>query len=251
MRKKELYWVFAVCLMMLSSCLGDTTSRITVGQQEAVYQVRPSRGLVLRDGRLIYSSSINSMRADAGDCFMVEYSFDSSSPELQNSDSLSVELLGTPTEVPLWTSQGTIKSDTLLTDEQYISALGKRSAYIKGRLFLWLDIKEPISQLDSFVMQYDTVNLYTTEEGFRTYNLYLRAVRKSNIVANADSVKVSHTEAFDIESFFNKAVEMETAQGAKAFTVGVNYVSKPNKDTTAVEWSTLELEYQLGNQTEE
>lgn len=251
MRKKDLYWVFAVCLIMLSSCLGDSTTRITVGLQEAVYQVRPSRGLVLRDGRLIYSSSINSLRADAGNCFLVEYSFDSASPELQNSDSLSVELLGTPAEVPLWTSEGTVKSDTLLTDEQYISTIGSRTAYIKGRLFLWPTLTEPESQVDSFVMHYDTVNWYTTADGFRTYNLYLRAIRKSEIPADADSVKVPHTEAFDIERFFNKALEMETANNAEKLTIAINYVAKPNKDTTAVEWSVLELDYQLENKTGE
>lgn len=251
MRKKDLYWVFAVCFIMLSSCLGDSNLRITVGQQEAVYQVRPSRGLVLRDGRLIYSSGINSLRADAGDCFMVEYSFDSSSPELQNSDSLSVELIGNPKEVPLWKSEGTVKSDTLLTDEQYISKIGNRTAYIKGRLFLWPELMELKSQVDSFVMHYDTVNMYTTEDGFRTYNLYLRAIRKSEIPEKADSVLVPHTEAFDVESFYNKALEMETANKAKTLTIAVNYVAKPNKDTTAVEWSTLELSYKLESETEE
>lgn len=251
MRKKDLYWVFAVCFIMLSSCLGDSNLRITVGQQEAVYQVRPSRGLVLRDGRLIYSSGINSLRADAGDCFMVEYSFDSSSPELQNSDSLSVELIGNPTEVPLWMSEGTVKSDTLLTDEQYIAKVGNRTAYIKGRLFLWPELKELKSQVDSFVMHYDTVNMYTTVDGFRTYNLYLRAIRKSEIPEKADSVLVPHTEAFDVENFYNKALEMATANNEKTLSITVNYVAKPNKDTTAVEWSTLELSYKLENETEE
>lgn len=251
MRKKDLYWVFAVCFIMLSSCLGDSNTRITVGQQEAVYQVRPSRGLVLTGGRLIYSSSINSLRADAGDCFMVEYSFDSSSPELQNSDSLSVELLGEPTEVPLSTLEGTVYSDTLLTDEQYIAKIGTRTPYIKGRLFLWPEIKEPVNQRDSFVMHYDSVKLYTTVEGYRTYNLYLRAIRKSEIPENADSVSVVHTEAFDIESFFNKALEIETANQSKKLNIAINYVAKPNKDTTAVEWSTLDLSYDLEKGTEE
>lgn len=251
MRKKDLYWVFAVCFIMLSSCLGDSNTRITVGLQEAVYQVRPSRGLVLNGGRLIYSSSINSLRADAGDCFMVEYSFDSSSPELQDSDSLSVELLGEPKVVPLWTLEGTVKSDTLLRDEQYITKIGERKPYIKGRLFLWPQLNEPESQRDSFVMHYDSVNMYTTADGFRTYNLYLRAIRKSDIPEKADSVSVIHTEAFDIERFFNKALEMETANQSKKLTIAVNYVAKPNKDTTAVEWSVLELEYPLVNGTEE
>lgn len=251
MRKKDLYWVFAVCFIMLSSCLGDSNTRMTVGLQEAVYQVRPSRGLVLRDGRLIYSSSINSLRADAGDCFLVEYSFDTSSPELQGSDSLSVELLGEPEEVPLWMSESTANSDTLMTDEQYIAKIGTRTPYIKGRLFLWPEIKEPKGQRDSFVMHYDSDKLYTTTEGYRTYNLYLRAIRKSDIPENADSVSVTHIDAFDIESFYNKALEIETANQSKEFSIAVNYVAKLNKDTTAVEWSTLELTYKLGNGTEE
>lgn len=101
-------------------------------------------------------------------------------------------------------------------------------------------------------MHYDSVNLYKTTDGFRTYNLYLRAIRKSEIPADAglDNWCLIR-EAFDIESFFNKALEMETANQSKTLTIAVNYVAKPNKDTTAVEWSVLELNYDLENGTEE
>lgn len=44
---------------------------------------------------------------------------------------------------------------------------------------------------------------------------------------------------------------METANNAEKLTIAINYVAKPNKDTTAVEWSVLELDYQLENKTGE
>lgn len=241
MRKYSLYWVFAVCLLMLSSCLGDGSTQITVGWQEAVYQVRPARGLVLKDGRLIYSQQINSMSADGGDCFLVQYEFDSASPELSRNDSLEVELLENPITIPLWTAEKTVISDTILTDEQYISAIRPRTAYIKGRLFLWTEIREPESQEDSLVMSYNPEQLYTTEDGYKTYNLYLRAVKKSVEATDTLPVTVVHTDAFDIEEFFNSVKAIEEQSNSTAFAIAVNYASGHNKDTTAVSWASPRL----------
>lgn len=50
MKNKELYSIFIVCLLMMSSCLGDTNTQITVGEQEAVYQTRPTQGFFLGMG---------------------------------------------------------------------------------------------------------------------------------------------------------------------------------------------------------
>lgn len=241
MKKYSLYWVFAVCLLMLSSCLGDGSTQITVGWQEAVYQMRPARGLVLKDGRLIYSQQINSLSADGGDCFLVQYGFDSASPELTGKDSLQVELLDNPISLPLWTAEKTVISDTILTDEQYISTVRPRTAYIKGRLFLWSEIREPESQVDSLVMSYNPDQLYTTEDGYRTYNLYLRAVRKSVVETDTVPATMVHTDAFDIEDFFNSAKAIEEQDNATEFTIAINYASGHNKDTTAVNWATPRL----------
>lgn len=241
MRKYSLYWVFAVCLLMLSSCLGDGSTQITVGWQEAVYQVRPARGLVLKDGRLIYSQQINSLSADGGDCFLVQYEFDSASPELTKKDSLAVNLIEQPITIPLWTTEKTVISDTILTDEQYISTVRPRTAYIKGRLFLWSEIKEPESQVDSLVMSYNPNQLYTEEDGYRTYNLYLRAVNQSVEAGDTIPATVVHTDAFDIEEFFNSAKAIEEQKNATEFTIAVNYASGHNKDTTAVSWATPRL----------
>ncbi len=241
MRKRELYWIFAVCMLMLSSCLGETNTQITVGLQEAVYQINPARGFILKDGRLIYSSQINSVNADHGDCFLVEYSFDTSNPELQASDSLEVELLGQPVPIPLWPLDQATLVDTILTNEQYISTIRTRTPYIKGRLFLWTEMKEPESQVDSLVMSYDPDELYTEAEGIRQYNLYLRAVRKS--VEENDTIPVTmvHTDAFVIEDFFNKALEIEKTHNSEELNIAVNYASGHNKDTTAVNWSRSSL----------
>lgn len=64
--------------------------------------------------------------------------------------------------------------------------------------------------------------------------------RKSEISADADSVKVTHTEAFDIERFFNKALEMETANNAEKLLLQLIMLQNPIRHNVAVEWSTLD-----------
>lgn len=237
MKKKELYSVFAVCLMMLSSCLGDTNTQITVGEQEAVYQVQPDRGLIIKDGRLLYSSQISSLSADGGDCFLVEYSFDSSSPQLQNSDSLSVTLMST-TEVDLWNLDDKPSGDAVLEDEQLTSSIQKRMAYIRGRLFLWTNLREPRSQRDSFIMSYDPANMFETADGKRTYNLYLRAVKKAVDEGDETAIALYYPNAFNIEEYFNEIRAKEEAQGGDTLRIAVKFASRFNKDTTQVEWTT-------------
>ena len=59
MKKKELYSILMICLLMFSSCLGDTNTRITVGEQEAVYQSRPTKGFYVDGGRFLYGSNLS------------------------------------------------------------------------------------------------------------------------------------------------------------------------------------------------
>ena len=82
MKNKELYSIFIVCLLMMSSCLGDTNTQITVGEQEAVYQTRPTQGFFVEGGRFLYGTNLG-VSGNNGDCFLIQYSFDSAAPELQ------------------------------------------------------------------------------------------------------------------------------------------------------------------------
>ena len=250
MKNKELYSILIVCLMMLSSCLGDTNTRITVGEQEAVYQVRPTKGFYVKDGRFLYDSNL-SVSGDGGDCFLIEYSFDSSAPELQGSDSLSIELIGNPISVPLWPLDSQWTDTTkVLKNEVLTESLLKRNAYIRGRLFLWSNHTETESQQDSFMMSYDPEKMYTAENGKRIYNLYLRAIKKvtekeegsegeegTEPTEEEKTVKVLITNAFNIEEFYNKAKAFEEENGEKEVAIAINYASAYNKDTTACLWS--------------
>lgn len=258
MKKRELYCIFAVCLLMLSSCLGDSNVRITVGLQEAVYQARPS-GFFARDGRFLYGSNLG-VNGDTGDCFLIEYSFDSSSPELQNSDSLSIEMLGySPVDLwPLdnrWTDTTKVLNNEVLTE----SLLG-RNVYINGRLFLWTNHTEAEeNQVDSFMISYNPEQLYTTENNTRIYNLYLRAVKQVDEEEEEDgegstvetAVRVLRTNAFNIEAFYNQARQSEEKMGSDTLNIAINYAAAFNKDTTACLWNKTEpIKFLLNNRSE-
>ena len=256
MKKKELYSILMICLLMLSSCLGDTNTRITVGEQEAVYQSRPTKGFYVDGGRFLYGSNL-SVTGDTGDCFLIEYSFDSAAPEVQGTDSLSIELIEQPVSVPLWPLDSQMTDTTkILNNEVLTESLLGRKAYIKGRLFLWSNHTETESQQDSFMLSYNPEKMYTIEEGKRIYNLYLRAIKKvtkpeegsgddnkeegEGTTETEKTVKVLITNAFNIEEFFDKAKVQEEEKGEKGLSIAINYASAYNKDTTACLWSTTE-----------
>ncbi len=242
MGKKELYGILMICCLLLTSCLGDSSARITMGEQEAVYQSYSTKGFYVSDGRFLYGTNL-SVTGDTGDCFLIEYSFDSADSELQDSDSLYVELEGQPIGVSLWSSDSNITDTTRVMENEVLtkSLLG-RKAYIAGRLFLWSNHTEFQSQQDSFMISYDSDNMYTEEEGKRIYNLYLRVKRNTAEQENSDETakSVLVTNAFDISEFFSKAKNKEEAMGATELFVAIHYASAYNKDTTACLWSVTE-----------
>lgn len=268
MKKRELYCIFAVCLLMLSSCLGDSNVRITVGLQEAVYQARPS-GFFARDGRFLYGSNLG-VSGDDGDCFLIEYSFDSSSPELQNSDSLSIEMLGY-SPVDLWPLDNRM-TDTLvvLKNEILTESLLGRNVYIDGRLFLWSNHTEAEeNQVDSFMISYNPEQLYTTKNNTRIYNLYLRAVKQVTEEEGGDggdgegseeggddptigtAVRVLRTNAFNIEAFYDQARQSEERMGGDTLNIAINYAAAYNKDTTACIWDATDpIRFPLNRRSE-
>lgn len=266
MKKRELYSLFTVCLLMLSSCLGDTNTRITMGEQEAVYQVRPTKGFYIKDGRFLYGSDL-SVNGDGGDCFLIEYSFDSSSPQLQESDSLKIELTANPVSVPLWPldNQWTDTTKVLQNEVLTESFLG-RSIYIRGRLFLWSNHTETEAQQDSFMLSYNPANLYIMQEdGQRIYNLYFRVIKQVTDTGEGDTgeegdnettdnekkVKMLNLNAFDIQEFFDKAKTIEQQKGGQLVNIAINYAFAYNKDTTACLWNvTKPISITLGGLTE-
>lgn len=242
MKEKGLYVVLMILGLLLTSCLGDTHTRITMGVQEAVYQSLSSKGFRVSDGRFLYGSNLG-VTADDGDCFLIEYSFDAADSDLKGSDSLAIEMEAQPVEVSLW-SLSEEMTDTLavLDGEVLTKSLLGRKAYIAGRLFLWSNHSEVSGQQDSFMISYDPENMCREEDGKRIYNLYLRAVKTASASdeESTSTETVLKTNAFDIEAFFLKAKEREIAMGETELTLGIRYASAYNKDTTECVWSTAE-----------
>ncbi len=237
---KMLYSVLAVCVCLLTSCLGDTNTHITVGMQEAVYQTTPQKGFYIKDGRFLYGNNV-SVGAEEGDCFLIEYSFDSSSSELRESDSLSIELLRT-VDVPLWkTENQLIDTTTVYTNEVLTESFLVRNAFINNRLFLWSNHRLNEALRYQFLLSYDAANMYTTVGDKRVYPLYLRVMEEVSEDETEDvSTRVLATNAFQIEEFYNQAKTMEQARGEQSLYIVVRYVSGVSGDGYTGVWNSTE-----------
>lgn len=254
MKNKELYSIFIVCLLMMSSCLWDTNTQITVGEQEAVYQTRPTQGFFVEGGRFLYGTNLG-VSGNNGDCFLIQYSFDSAAPELQNSDSLSIELIENPVPVDLWpVDKNWTDTTVVLKDEMLTKAITGRDFYIRGRLFLWSTHTVVENQKDSFMISYNPENLYTQEDGKRIYNLYLRAIARIEVGEGEELPKgqqLNLVNAFSVEEFYNMVSALEEEKGSNTFSIAINYASAFNKDTTACIWDRTEpIEYKINSRTE-
>ena len=231
MKNKELYSIFIVCLLMMSSCLGDTNTQITVGEQEAVYQTRPTQGFFVEGGRFLYGTNLG-VSGNNGDCFLIQYSFDSAAPELQNSDSLSIELIENPVPVDLWpVDKNWTDTTVVLKDEMLTKAITGRDFYIRGRLFLWSTHTVVENQKDSFMISYNPENLYTQEDGKRIYNLYLRAIARIEVGEGEELPKgqqLNLVNAFSVEEFYNN----NTPRKAATVTSPINGYIKRDKNSS-------------------
>lgn len=239
MKKKVVYSVFALCLLILSSCLGDPATSLTLANQAGVVSTQPLKVIYVKGGDVISSEEFQKANVDNGECVLVDYSIDMGlAPNTQDGVTYKPATIyeNVLYEVPQWVMFNSL-GDTVqpVKNELTLSQLQTRFAYIQGRLFLFPEIaNHQTTQIDSFSLSYNPAQQIGED---KIYDLYLRSIKLF-----ADTLKKQTLIipcAFDIQKFINSAQAVE-ASGQQVVKVRLNYVSAFNKDTTKLMWKSID-----------
>lgn len=239
MKKRVVYSVFALCLLMLSSCLGDPATSLTLANQAGVVRTQPLKVVYVKGGDVVSSEEFQKANVDDGECILFDYSIDMSlAPNTQEGITYRTATIydNVMTEVsqwPMFTSLGdTVKP---ATDELTLSLLQSRFSYIQGRLFLFTEMaSHQTNQVDSFSLSYNPAQPVGEDN---TYDLYLRSIMLTAGTEQGKSMIIPC--AFDIQKFMSSAKAVE-ANGQQVVKVRLNYVSAFDKDTTKVIWKSID-----------
>ena len=119
-------------------------------------------------------------------------------------------------------------------NELTLSSLQARSAYIKGNLFLFTEIKNhDVNQKDSFALSYDPLQRLGVDQ---VYSLYLRTFSLEEQSQTNQTMIVPC--AFDIEDFINAVSEKN---GTDEIKFRINYASAFGKDSLSVVWKSSDI----------
>lgn len=240
MKKMVLYGAFSGCLLLLSSCLGDPATSLTLTNQTGVVGLKPFKVVYVKGGQVVSSDDFQKAPVDEGECILFDYAIDPSAPEnTEGAEAYKSATIyeNTITEVFQWPVLNAL-GDTVVPvkNELTLSLVQQRYSYIKGKLFLFTEMNgHKPAQLDSFSLSY---NLGQSLNNRNEYDLYLRTIQlKGDTVAGKSMVIPC---AFDLEDFIAKA---KTSQEGNVDVVRfrINYVSGFNKDTTARVWASSEV----------
>ncbi|MBQ4161412.1 MAG: hypothetical protein IJD84_00730 [Parabacteroides sp.] len=242
MKKKGLYGIIALCLLMLSSCLGDPATSLTMANQAGVVATNagPGKVIYVKGGEVITSESFQNANVEDGECILFDYSIDYGATEnVDGGDAVGYMTAtiyeNTITEVARWNIYSTL-SDTAKVEanELTLSSLQSRSAYIKGNLFLFTEIKNHVAnQRDSFALSYDPLQHL---DGDQIYSLYLRSFLKEGQPEVGQTMIVPC--AFDINDFVNT---VSVKNGTDEVKFRIHYASAFGKDSLSITWKSSDV----------
>lgn len=240
MRKIRLYGVFAISLLMLSSCLGDPASTLSLSLQPGVVEVDSVKVIDVKGGQVISSEAFQKQSVSSGDCCLVDFTYDSSVP-VSEYGYLPADITRYQ-EVADWQLFTTLTDTTkVLDNELLLTASYARYAYIRGQFFFFSDLGGyQNGQEDSLSLSYNPAQAVTVDsKDGRFYNLYLRIIKKKE--GTGDAKVLFSANAFDIEDFVKKIAIEENAAGMEEVRFKVNYASGFNKDTTKCQWASSSI----------
>lgn len=235
MRKTVLYGVFAFCLLLMSSCLGDPATNFTISNAAGVVRIdggKLDKKVYVKGGQVVSSDDFQKANVENNECILFDYSIDYSSGENTGKGDSAVMTAtiyeNTIKEVNQWVLFNTLTDTSIVVPKELtLSTLQKRFDYIQGRLFLFAEMSNhKTNQLDSFSLSYNPNEVLGAD---RVYNLYLRTILQETDTTAGKSMIIPC--AFDIQSLVNSA----SGQGGdtKEVNFRINYVTGFQKDTTA------------------
>ncbi len=235
-------WVFG--LLVLASCLGDPATNVTLSNAAGVVKIgggKQEKVIHVKGGQIISSDDFQKAEVEDGECILLDYSIDYGAGENANGGAQNGYLTATiytqrMTKVDKWKLSAAL-SDTVSvqTNEQTISSLQTRCAFIEGNLFLFTQIANHTeNQVDSFSLSFNPNQVSGSE---RIYELYLRSIVKTQ--ENAKGSAMIIPGAFDIQELVKKAGG--TVSNPQEIKFRVHYVSGFAKDSTQCIWQTSDI----------
>jgi len=235
--------IFAGCLLLLTSCLGDPATSLTMANQAGVVVTSPKKMIYLKGGDIVSSDAFQDVSVDDGECVLVDYSIDYSAADNANGGTTNGYYTATIYPSSLTKVDkgdfiiGTVDTLGVRANELTVKALQSRCAYIRGQFFLFAELaNHPSDEKDQFMLSCNP-NQPTTDN---VYTLYLRVVK--NVASSTTSTSTMIIPyAFPIENFIRTAKTSTDKDGNTVVKFHVNYVSSFSTDTTYCNWSTSEL----------
>lgn len=231
MEKKVLYGIVAFGLSMLSSCLGDPATSLTLANQAGVVGTEPLKVVYVKGGDIVSSEDFQKANVDDGECILLDYSIDMGLAGITDNGityKAATIYQNTIKEVPQWPLSNQL-TDTVtpVKNEQSLSTVQARSAFIQGKLFLFTEMSDHgPSQVDSFALSYDPAQKLGDQ---KIYDLYLQMIKIKPDTLPGKSMTVPC--AFDLQEFVRNAATTQEG-GVEQIKFRINYASGFNKDTT-------------------
>lgn len=247
MKKIKMFYAGGMlgCLVVLSSCLGDAATQLTMANQAGVVTTQLSsagKAVYVKGGDVISSEDFQSANVADGQCILFDYSIDYGAAVNADGGAAQGYMTATIydstiTEVEQWVLHSVLSDTTrALSGELLLSSLYARTAYIRGMLFLFTVISDhPTEQQDSFSLSYDA-HRQVGADG--VHELYLRAIRT---VAAPDSVSGESMIipcAFRIQSFVDSVAQ---ADGTEEVSFRINYARSFGLDSLTVNFGTSDV----------
>ncbi|RHJ77905.1 hypothetical protein [Parabacteroides sp. AM08-6] len=240
MKRSVIYSVLAICLLMLSSCLGDPATSLTLANQAGVIGLQPRKVVYVKGGDVLSSEDFQKANVDDGECILFDYAIDMGLGDVTE-DGITFKTAtiyeNTITEVDQWPMFNNLGDTTKPADNELtLSLLQSRYAYIRGKLFLFTEMSNhKPAQLDSFALSYNPAQSIGDE---KIYDFYLRTICLEDDTLSGRSMIIPC--AFDIQNFVD-AANVSQEDGTDVIRFRINYVSGFDKDTTKCMWKSSDV----------
>lgn len=235
--------ILMMAVLMFTSCLGDGNNSIT----------RTNAGVIRMDSKTfrnvmdlseyesIYSPAFANMTPGAC-CYAyyeLDYDLAENSNEMVKANGYYTVTVMQKEEVDQFYMLNSLTDTTkLMVKETPITnpVYENGGSYVKGRLFITHQIKQPEDQKTVYNLSYDPQfeNIEKGTSGNRTYDIFLRATINSE--GSKTSEEKLYSYAYNMDDFFKRVANIEKGLGNKTFDIRFNYVSAIDTAKNVMTW---------------
>jgi hypothetical protein len=242
MKKIAFSSLVAVCLLTLTSCLGEGNN-VSSG---SMYGVLDRDGYIHYDplGQQypFYVNRISDNPSISTPTIFFGYTVDPSSDENVGYDQKGYLLASSSgyNEVNHGTFQMSLYPDTasILPTEQEVSWVN--TILIRDYFFVEMEVLGMrTGQVNDYTLSWDSAADPVSYEGLRVYDLFLRVEKRTQGEA---PIVPGTVRAFNLASFRSLAIEKEAAAGREVFSMRLNYPAEFSEDSTKIEkWGSSQI----------